>query len=258
MVVATLLTIAVLGLPVPVPQPAGAATLTVTTGADSGAGSLRAAVEASRPGDTISFSPSVTEASPDGPIYLNGGVTIDGAGAFSNGAVEIYGSVVASNTSTATGPSFPSARAGGLASRGNMTVIDTSVEDNEAIATGPDANTTAGGIYGYRVTTITNSSVLRNSSRSIGEQADAHSGGLYIADPDSTIFNHSPSTTRHEGPSVGRHLDLSSIPLAALPRELAAATRPTGSDRFRQIPRLRSIFPACICGSSVLLRCSLV
>lgn len=111
----------------------------------------------------------------------------DGAGAFSNWNLEVSGSVVASNTSTATGPSFASGRSGGLASRGSMTVTDTRVEDNEAIATGEDANTLAGGLWGYGPTQITDSAVVRNTSRATGGGAAASAGALYVSDPGTVV-----------------------------------------------------------------------
>ena len=59
---------------------ASAATITVTNGADSGAGSLRAAIAVASPGDTIVM-PALSVSLTSGQLEINKSLTIAGAGA---------------------------------------------------------------------------------------------------------------------------------------------------------------------------------
>src|SRR5437588_3026065 len=60
---------------------AGAATLTVTTANDSGAGSLRQAIQNAASGDTINFSVTGTIALTNGELLITNNLTITGPGA---------------------------------------------------------------------------------------------------------------------------------------------------------------------------------
>jgi hypothetical protein len=61
---------------------ARAAIITVTNGNDSGAGSLRQAITAASPGDTINFAPSVTTVNlTSGELAIDKNLTITGPGA---------------------------------------------------------------------------------------------------------------------------------------------------------------------------------
>jgi hypothetical protein len=72
-------------------SPANAATFQVTSSADSGSGTLRAAVASAAPGDTITFAPSVTSIVLSSEIEINEPLTISGPGA---GALTIDGNSV--------------------------------------------------------------------------------------------------------------------------------------------------------------------
>jgi hypothetical protein len=152
----------VLGAPV-----ASAATLTVTNNADSGPGSLRGAVAAAVPGDSVEFTPAVegqtiTLAS---PIALDKNLTIRGGTAGAPGPT-LTGrttllTVPAGTTVTVTGvrvaeadvPDAPAAvgNAGGSAGRnvvenaGTLTIADAVLEGNTAADGGQSGSGGAGG-----------------------------------------------------------------------------------------------------------------
>src|SRR5262249_24359600 len=73
----------------PQAAPTRAATLTVTTTADSGPGSLRAAIQSASAGDTITFGVTGTIALTTGPLRLDKNLTITGPG---SGSLAVDGS----------------------------------------------------------------------------------------------------------------------------------------------------------------------
>lgn len=126
---------------------AAAATITVTNGNDSGAGSLRQAIIAASPGDTINFAPSVTTVTlTSGELVIDKNLTITGPGAnrltvqrstnapqsrifhisSSTATVSISG-ITISNGWAQDGPG-----GGGILSVGVLTLTDCTISDNLA------------------------------------------------------------------------------------------------------------------------------
>ncbi len=153
-------------------------TITVTDDADSGAGSLRAAIAEAGTGDTIKFAHSAygTIKLSSGPLVVATGVDIDGPGpnhvtVSGNDASTVF-DVEAGVTATISGltitkGSFATAYtlgAGGIDNDGNLTVSDCVVTGN-AIAPGSDAFG-AGGIVNSQTgtLTVTDSTISGNTS----------------------------------------------------------------------------------------------
>ncbi len=178
-------------------QPVLAATLAVTNTNDSGAGSLRQVIADAGTGDVITFEPSlagqtITLAS-DLLITSNGVdekiLTIDGSGL--SPQVTISGGDVAHlEFSTQTNITISDLTiihgyGGGIVSSGKLTVIDSTLKNNQAVGNG-------GGIYSSGTLTLKNSNITQN-------QADA-GGGIYIGGIsshsilNSTITQNSAST----------------------------------------------------------------
>ncbi|WP_284945038.1 Hint domain-containing protein [Acidisoma cladoniae] len=78
------------------------AVITVTNSNDSGTGSLRAALAATAPGDTIAFASSVTSITLDSPLTIDPTVTIDGDYAKTNASVTIDGAVIIQSSGVVT------------------------------------------------------------------------------------------------------------------------------------------------------------
>ena len=76
--------------------------MTVTNANDSGTGSLRAALAAAAPGDTIAFASGVTSISLASPLVIDGTVTIAGDYAKNNASVTINGEVIVQSTALVT------------------------------------------------------------------------------------------------------------------------------------------------------------
>ncbi|MCB8883771.1 Hint domain-containing protein [Acidisoma cellulosilytica] len=76
--------------------------ITVTNSGDSGTGSLRAALAAAAPGDTIAFASGVTSISLTSPLVIDQAVTIDGDHAHNNASVTINGEVIVQLTGNVT------------------------------------------------------------------------------------------------------------------------------------------------------------
>ncbi|MEE8473420.1 MAG: hypothetical protein V3S82_09655 [Dehalococcoidia bacterium] len=130
--------------------PVRAATITVTNTDDSGDGSLRQAINAASPGNTIDFSGAVT-----GTILTSGALLIDkdltiagpGAGSLSiegNGSSRIF-SVSSDATVSISGLTITRGnanRGGGIYNTGELTLTDSAVSDNS-----PSGRLTGGAAY---------------------------------------------------------------------------------------------------------------
>ncbi|MDE3169752.1 MAG: right-handed parallel beta-helix repeat-containing protein [Acidobacteriota bacterium] len=180
--------------------PALGSTITVTNTADSGAGSLRAAVASAAPGDTINFSltypatitlsstiwmtTSVTIAGPGannlaisgnnatelfyvtgGPTVAISGVTIEAGNAPSGGGIMVFASTLQLTDCAVSGNTASLYNGGGIFNfdQSNLVLNRTTVSGNSAAGEG-------GGIVSYQGSTVTliNSTVSANSSGTDG------------------------------------------------------------------------------------------
>jgi hypothetical protein len=151
-------------------MPVFGATITVTNTNDSGPGSLRAAIAAASPGDTIKFDldyPAIiTLAS---PLIINISLTIKGPGA-SNLAISGGNSVgvfaITAGTVKISRLTIEDGRgvggtvtiSGGIDNTADLTVIDTTFSDNSGDAGGAIENRATGNL------TVTNSTFSNNGS----------------------------------------------------------------------------------------------
>jgi uncharacterized repeat protein (TIGR01451 family) len=207
------------------PALANAATMiTVTSTADSGSGSLRAAVVAANSGDTVFLpaSPSHYTVS-SGEITIAKAITIQGAGASSSvvdagGTSRVFhvtsgvpsAATVTFQDLTITGGTTTSSPGGGgvLADHGNLVFTGVAVSGNAANVTGT-ANDGGGGIYDNdQNITLTNSTVSGNTASVTGNPTSANSGGggIYQNGHDITLTNSTVSgnTASATGSSVSR------------------------------------------------------
>jgi alpha-tubulin suppressor-like RCC1 family protein len=175
--------------------PAFAATWTVTSLADSGAGSLRAAITSAASGDTINFSltypATITLAS---TLTISQNLTISGPGASSlaisgNNSVEVFSiaggiSVTISGVTIQGGSSTPSFYGGGIYNGGTLTVSDSTLSGNFASYQG-------GGIYNNGTLTVSNSSLSGNAAP-FGYGGAIHNVGTLTVS-DSTLSGNSAS-----------------------------------------------------------------
>ncbi|MFZ1396424.1 MAG: carbohydrate binding domain-containing protein [Candidatus Promineifilaceae bacterium] len=168
----------------PVPPPTA---LTVTSLADSGAGSLRDAIERIAPDGTITFDPTLaggTIALTSGQLTVARSLTIDGSGApgltvSGNNASRVFqmaaGAVVnLNNLTVADGVGAP--QGGGILNYGVLNLESVVVMDNTESSTGaPDFQFGGGGIYNGDGATLNmnNSAVMNN--RTLGQPG----GGIY-------------------------------------------------------------------------------
>ena len=175
----------VLALAMPA-QIAAAATQTVTNCADSGTGSLRAAVAAAGAGDTIAFSPSlgcslITLTSGDIEIATN--LTIDGPGASAlavsgNNASQVF-VVDTGVTATISGltiengstSSLNDGQGAGIVSNGTLTINNSDLVDNNAYI--------GGGVQNSGNLTVTGSRLSDNTGSYIGGGID-NTGTLVV------------------------------------------------------------------------------
>ena len=208
-------------------SPSRAATLVVTTTADSGAGSLRAAIQTANndgAGDVITFDPTVfaarqTIALTNGILFLSVGMTIQGpaAGVILDGsAVPASAGQPALAAESDTDTTFLSNLilqnngGGGLVSRGgtetltNCTVQGNTSENGGGLSNNGTmnlvnctvANNTAsqagGGIFSYGVLTLTGCTVSGNVSHNYG--AGGIEGGTQTTLTDCTVANNVSAT----------------------------------------------------------------
>jgi predicted outer membrane repeat protein len=190
-------------------QVADASTQTVSNCADSGTGSLRAAVSAASSGDTIDFALSpacslITLTSGDIEIATN--LAIDGPGAndlavSGNNASQVFvveSGVTATISALTIENGSVAIGGGGINNTGTLTVTDSIISDSSATHDG-------GGIYSDGTLTITNSSVSDNSTTGSaivtgGGNTGGGGGGIYNDSGGSlTITNSSVSNNDASG-----------------------------------------------------------
>lgn len=164
--------------------PAWAGTITVSNTNDSGAGSLRQAIDDADPGDVINFSladPSTITIATH--LYINKSLTIQGPGASqltiemtgTDSVFEILSPVgpsinVTVNDLTVTGGNSTSGNGGGFYVMGDLTLNRCTVSNNRALG--------GGGIYIYRGSlTAVDSSITNNTATGMSD-----GGGIYIRD----------------------------------------------------------------------------
>jgi CSLREA domain-containing protein len=207
LVIALLLAAAFLLDSLPGPQIASAATLVVTTVADddgssapnclsgSGACTLRGAIAAASPGDTITFSTTGTVLLTNGTLMFSKNLiiagpgakvlTVDGqhvAGVFAIGS----GDVTLSGLTITNGSAAPAGPGGGVVNSSGNVTIDSSIVVANVAESG-----SGGGIYNAAGTMmVRNSSIINNSA--------TEGGGIYSSGPfvlvNSTISNNSANT----------------------------------------------------------------
>ncbi|MGH9512523.1 MAG: choice-of-anchor Q domain-containing protein [Terriglobales bacterium] len=208
-----------------------AATITVTSTADSGPGSLRAAIASASPGDTINFSlaypATITLSS---TLSIGTSMTIGGPGA-SNLAISGNNSVQVLNigggiTVTISGLSIQNGNnsagnGGAISSSGTLMLGNTTLSGNAAsfgggiyiyqgsvtvtnsTLSGNSATDNGGGIYIYQglLTTLTNSSLFGNSAASGGGGIFNYNGPLTLTN--STLSGNSAS----QGGGIDNYVD---------------------------------------------------
>jgi hypothetical protein len=193
-----------IGLTVMLAAPGAALAATVTTTADSGAGSLRAAIAASAAGDTINFDPSLngqTITLTSGALMITHNLTISGPGAASlaingndNGSVFDIDIVPITSTSvtisglTITGGNVTGLGGGGIfANSVNSLALDGDTITGNQV-TGNVNDSGGGGVYMNGGTTLAvSNSTITNNTVSIGSAFDSGGGGVYSGGGDVTV-----------------------------------------------------------------------
>ena len=183
--------------------PAFAAAITVTNQADSGPGSLRDAIAAAAPGDTINFSLTLpaTITLTSGELLISKNLTISGPGASSltisgnnssrvfeigsgftvaisgltiqNGSADTGGGIVNSGTLMLSNSTLSGNRAtiagGGILNAGTLTLINSTLSGNDSCC-----YFGGGGIFNQGMATVTNSTFSGNST----SNANLGGGGI--------------------------------------------------------------------------------
>jgi hypothetical protein len=207
-------------------------TLTVTSGADSGAGTLRAEVLAANNGDKIIFSSSVTSVDlTSGPITIGKNITIQGPSGHENisGGFFFVGSnhrifnISAGKTVTLTnldlyggvvfGVSGSNAGYGGaIYNAGHLTLKNDVLQENFAIGEN-DLSSANNGINGYgggifnagTGTLILNGATIESNAAYGGRGTNAHSGGAGGKGAGGGIFNAGGVITINGATAVGEN-----------------------------------------------------
>src|SRR5262249_11563393 len=161
-------------------------TLTVTTNADNGPGSLRAAIIAANPGDTIAFSPSLvgqtirlTSGELDFTKYLTISVlgssrlTIDGN---AGGRVFPISGGVTATIGRLTIADGLADQGGGIDNAGNLTLTQCTLANNEAIGDSAISGV-GGGIFNEAAATLTVTDCMFLHNQVIGGSAGLGFGG---------------------------------------------------------------------------------
>ncbi len=166
-------------------------TITVITGADSGPGSLREALNNASAGDIINFAPSVTEIDLGSTLTISKNVTIEGSqpGSIGTPGVTIKGGGPSSNFSDFT------INAGVTATFDGLIIADGHATGGTGgygvqgggVQGGPGGGA-AGGIYDAGALTLSNSQLLRDTATGGvgglglgGGAGGAAAGGIYVA-----------------------------------------------------------------------------
>jgi hypothetical protein len=188
--------------------PVHAATITVTNGNDSGAGSLRQAIIAASPGDTINFAPSVTTVTlTSGELVIDKNLTITGPGAnrltvqrsppngpqfrifrISSSAVTVsISGITISHGFLEDGPG-----GGGIFSAGVLTLTDCTISDNNSGDPNFGSILGGGGVMNDHGTmTITGCTIGNNSARGRYDLNAICDGGVILNDSGSLIITNS-------------------------------------------------------------------
>jgi hypothetical protein len=160
---------------------AQAATVAVTNGNDSGSGSLRAAVAAADPGDTITV-PALTVFLTSGQIVVNSSVTITGAGA-------------RQTTISGTDQSRVFDVTGGTVSIAGVTVTGGDGVDVPGGTAGPGGGILVGG----GTLTLADSTVTGNQTMGFAEGSGIQAGSSLTVLRSTISFNSGPGSNRAGG-----------------------------------------------------------
>jgi hypothetical protein len=144
------------------------ATLTVWSGADSGPGSLRAAIVVAHDGDTITFAGPSAITLTNGPLAITKALTIQGPGASVLTVSGSHVSDVFENYSagvTISGLTIADGSAGGVINRGALTLSSCTVRNNASPGSG-------GGVVNSGTLTLSHCMVTGNNAAQDGAGVD--------------------------------------------------------------------------------------
>ena len=164
------------------------ATLTVLNANDSGAGSLRQAVAAANPGDTIVFTPTLAGqiiALTSGEIAIDKAITIDGAAA---PGVAVSGGDLSRVFNASIGPLTLNnliMQHGYVAGDGGAVFVNGDVVLSQAAILSSTAEHSGGGLYVAGVATLTNTNLISNTAlgpwNPWGSGEKSAGGGAYFS-----------------------------------------------------------------------------